>query len=226
MSLADYDRLAHSLECWFCVKCLCDTLPFYSADLHDFPFQNPHFSISSKFETWMYKPFLVNNMLSEASDVILSDNACCAYYTATEFDDYVKNNNLSNNLSCFHLNYCSLLANQNNVEALLSSLSVHFTFITFSETWLNESNAALFAHFCPGYTLYQMSRANSQGGGVAAFIDNNYEVSAINTTARQSFEHLQLRVTSNNTDIILCVIYRPPNTSLNTFINDFTFYVD
>ena len=41
------------------------------------------------------------------------------------------------------------------------------------------------------------------------------------------FEHLELLIkTANNINILLSVIYRPPNRSLTNFINNFSQYLD
>ena len=82
----------------------------------------------------------------------------------------------------------------------------------------------MFCNAFPGYKLYHVSRDNRTGGGVAAYIKNCYNVTLLSDLDKyDTFEHVTFKINSisKNTDVIISVIYRPPNTSLASFNTDF-----
>ena len=126
----------------------------------------------------------------------------------------------------FHLNCRSLLANFDNINVLLTSLTLEFDIITFSETWLTDKTTKFLANALPDYKLYTVCR-NTAGGSVAAYVNKDFTVSELHVTSTTSFEHLDLLLNIPScSNIILSVIYRALNTSLTDSNRDFITYID
>ena len=79
-------------------------------------------------------------------------------------------------------------------------------------------------HFLVILCFFQ-TRSGSEHVGVAAFIKSNFKVIVLDTTHTNTFEHFDLHITKPY-DIILSVIYRPPDSSHSEFIDNFTAYID
>ena len=188
MSIDDYNKLSNSPESWYCITCLSDALPYYNAGINDFNEITKHVPIKDKFCNWKFKPFLLNDTLFDVNDVNLSKIDLCKYHTVEELHTVVNDNDLSSNVSCFHLNCRGFSAKQNDVQSLIQSLKFDCSFITLSETWLTESNAALFSNTFPNYSFFHNSRINSRGGGIAAFINNKFHVTSVDVKSYTSFE--------------------------------------
>jgi hypothetical protein len=184
--------------------------------------QNLSSSIFCNPENWRFNPFQNNLNLSEQLDLCLTDNESCKYIFPHDLNTLVKEQNLMLNLSCFHLNCQRLSPKTTILQAFFNSLSFNFDIISFTETWLSPDNANLFANIFPGYSFFHTSRTVREGGGVAAFIHNTLNAYSLDIPQYNTFEHLTLHITSSNTvDIILVVLYRPPNTPVNQFLLDF-----
>ena len=150
----------------------------------------------------------------------------CNYHTTDELNKTV-NKNPTGSISCFHLNCRSFSAKQCELQSLFCTLNFSCSFITLSESWLNDTNADFFSNSFKDYTFYHNSPTNSRGSGVVAFIHNSFLVKTVDIKSHDTFEHLQLCVADqNNLDILLCVIYRHPNTRLQDFIDDFALYLN
>ena len=96
--------------------------------------------------------------------------------------------------------------------------------ITFAETWLTDVSSGFCANSLPGYTLYFDNRKTNSYAGDAVFIKIEFVISSISTAEVKSFGQLEIHIV-NPYDIILSVIYRPPNNSSVSFQEDFTTYI-
>ena len=101
------------------------------------------------FKNRRFNPFNWSNATNNDEEAIN-----CNYYVADKFYNAVVSNDLSNNISYFHLNCRSLLANFDNINVLLTSLTLKFDIITFSETWLTDETTKFLAYALPGCKLY------------------------------------------------------------------------
>ena len=92
-----------------------------------------------------------------------------------------------------------------------------FPLLVFTETWLNEKSPADLIKI-EGYKLLRADRKYGRGGGVAFYIADTltYKIRYDLTLSTSNAEILsiEVNVTSGNS-VILCVIYRPPNTKFN-----------
>ena len=76
------------------------------------------------------------------------------------------------------------------------------------------------------YKFVHVSRQASQFDGTAAYINESFTVSILNIFQYQSFEHLSLKIYTGATNLIVSVIYRPPDFSLTAFLSHFPAYID
>ena len=123
--------------------------------------------------------------------------------------------------SMCHINIRSTPANLGSLEVYLQCLNFDFSIIGISETWLSDNNCDLF--YLNGYNLVEKHRSCKKGGGVGLFI--NKEIPYVYRCDRVSpepiFESLYIEIDKHvfqqQNNIILGVIYRPPNTDINSF---------
>ena len=108
------------------------------------------------------------------------------------------------NLSLCHVNIRILKQNFAGLERYLGLLNMKFTIIGVTETWLDEYDCDLYG--LNVYNLVEKHRDSRRGGGVGIFIRNGACYSERN--------------------IIVCVIYRPPNTDTLVFIELFNDILD
>ena len=78
----------------------------------------------------------------------------------------------------------------------------------------------------PGYTIYRVDRQDQVGGGVCAYVLQSYKTEIlcdISNICPSGFHQLWLKIQVKNLkSIIVCTVYRPPNTPLACFDNDLT----
>ena len=112
--------------------------------------------------------------------------------------------------SAIHLNSRSLKQHFDEMCNLLDSISCKFDFIACSETWFSsETDSTCFQ--IPGYTLVNDNRTFSTGGGVAFYVSLGYSFAIRNDLKIDSIENLWIETN----DMIVDVIYKPPNFSIS-----------
>ena len=76
----------------------------------------------------------------------------------------------------------------------------------------------------PNYTFIHVDRDNKKGGGVGFYIHNSISfkkrTDLMSITSR--FESLFIELTRPGRNIVVGAIYRPPDGSISTFIDEFT----
>ena len=85
-----------------------------------------------------------------------------------------------------HVNVKSLPKQYDELDLYLNSLDMEFSFLAFTETWLNEANNDLYAW--PGYNCINKYRKGRKGGGVPLAIQNQ-----ITYKARNYLEHFDVK---------------------------------
>lgn len=92
--------------------------------------------------------------------------------------------------------------------------------LTQSETWLNSSITDLELEI-PGYDLYRVDRNTKPGGGVGVYARQTYKVKVLEEISNISDNGIhQLRINlqvRNLKSIVICTMYRPPDTLLSSF---------
>lgn len=237
---------------WFCPCCLESTLPFvHMRDDDDFISsitnlcnKSVPFSLE-ELERRIFNPFEYNELshntpLSSLDPDYqyfntMSDNAVsypCEYYTEDNFNTMCTRTkfNGSSGLSLLHLNIRSCQKNFSDFEVYLDSLNVTFPFIGLSETWINDNNLSYVNH--DGYTVLSNHRKERVGGGVALLFkqDIPYIARPDLEISSRIIESLFIEVDKNifktNKNLLIGVIYRPPDTNLNDFNDIFLDLLD
>ena len=149
--------------------------------------------------------------------LIFYESFNCEYYIEDTFNDLVSESSVEKHLSLLHLNTRSLNHNFDKVTNLLSTLKLGFSIIGISETWLKDST-----HLCdiPGYNYIHEHRKGRTGGGVGLYLDKELEFKCrpdlciSNDSAESLFVEI---IRKNEKNIIVGVIYRPPEQNVNDF---------
>ena len=88
--------------------------------------------------------------------------------------------------SFFHMNIKSLHKHYDDLCKLLESLSLKFSFVAITETWLSGHTNELYG--IPNYTMESRYRKCKKGGGVALYVNDS-----IPYTAREDLEFFIMR---------------------------------
>ena len=149
----------------------------------------------------------------------------CNYYFEDSLMEILQkrapNHSIGNEFSLCHMNIRSLKANLSSFEICLENTGLRFSIIGVSETWLNDVTGNLYN--IPGYNLIETHRSGRTGGGVGIYVrhdisfekGNDLALKAFDQTAYESvFIELDKNTFEKNKNIIIGVIYRPPDTDL------------
>ena len=149
-------------------------------------------------------------MLDQSIDDHIPSN--CKYYDIDNFNNVVKDTGFS----LFHLNSRSLIHNIDTISDYLSTLNNNFSVLGFSETWFGPHNKIT---GMSNYNLFEQHRENRRGGGVCLFVHNKFpavirhDLSIFNADIESIFVELNFE----SITILVSVIYRPPQSSVNSF---------
>ena len=119
------------------------------------------------------------------------------------------------------MNIRSLSNKFDKLTNFLGQLRVKFPIIGISETWLDDCY-----HFSDiaGYNFLHKPRVNRIGGGVGFYTGEhlNYkERNDLSFPEDKSAESLFVEINRiKEKNIIVCIIYRPPDSKLNEFLSD------
>jgi len=150
-------------------------------------------------------------------------NLSCKYYQEDQLSEI---NKYSNKLSLLHHNIRSVSKNLDQLLSYVCNVGVPFTIIGLSETWLTENNKDLYG--ITNYVSLHECRQDKRGGGVSLFIHNSVDfknrpdLNQFNDCIESLFIEVDGRSVGKDRNVIVGVIYRPPNTDLNVFNNSLT----
>lgn len=118
-----------------------------------------------------------------------------------------------------HLNARSIFTGFNEFSYIVQSSD--FDVVMVTETWLSASDDSGLI-FIPGYTIFRRDRL-LRGGGVAAYVKSHLggEEVLLDFIDYSTLECLFLKVKLFSRTVILAVFYRPPNTNINSYIQDY-----
>ena len=148
----------------------------------------------------------------------------CNYFDCDEYMSLYKTSSIDK-FCVMHIN--CLAANFSAVSDLIvDDLKCSLDVIVITETWLQDYCAMLYN--IPGYKMYHHQRDNARGGGVCIYGMDFHNVQPIDLkfNVTTSFEHFQLTLCLNTFSITLAAVYRPPNSSLHVFLNEFINYFE
>ena len=146
----------------------------------------------------------------------------CDYYLEDSFNNKVSDLNLSTGcLSMVHMNIRSIVKNLNEFDLYLNNLNHEFPIIALSETWLKDHNCDRYG--IDGYNAEHNCRPNRGGGGVSFYIKETIEYTVRDDFCFQNniLETLFIEIDKDQfakkQNIIIGVIYRPPDTDIKEF---------
>jgi len=140
----------------------------------------------------------------------------------------MKNVKHLNDLSILHTNIRSINKNFLSLASYLQTLEHSFDVIGLSETWLSEIAADSFK--VQGYNSESIFRSNKTGGGVSFLIKDTIQYNVRHDLVRNNevLESLFIELpncyynTNTQSSVIIAVLYRPPNSNMQNFIDQFT----
>ena len=223
---------------WYCFKCLSESLPFiHITDTDEF-----HEIISDLYDKRMnvlhlndtiFDPFDFNDDnldsaynefdpdLNFFNDINIA-SLSCDYFREDSFVDRCNQLPITKDtFSIIHSNIRSAKKNIDNFDNYISNLKCSFSIIALTETWLCDDNIDLYS--IKGYKSVNSTRLGKRGGGVSLHIRDDIlftsrdDLSVNNDIIESSFIEISKSELCNEHDIILGVIYRPPNTNVNAF---------
>ena len=231
---------------WLCTMCIEDNLPFmnivddeeYLCAIHENVYQLG----DARIEELNNNSFLLNE-LTEIDDIDLNDpliendpdihyyHTDCAlskpskYCNVRLFSDIYETqpNQFCTNLSLFHLNIRSIPQNLSKLTAYLSLLPIEFSIIGISESWLSECTRDCYQIL--GYNSEHLCRQSKRGGGVSIFIKDSIkykrrnDLDIINESIEAIFIEIPKDEFNTRKNLIIAVIYRPPNSNLQNFMD-------
>ena len=156
-------------------------------------------------------------------DISYEDAHNSKYYTPLEFNNTFSHN--PDNISLLHINSRSLNRNVEYFENLLHSLNnFGFSVIGISETWLHENSPNMFN--LPNYKFIREDRKGRRGGGVALYIAQNLNFKIRSDIKLAQAESLFIEIDNSILkNVIIGLIYRPPDSNLDVFYDELDFYL-
>ena len=149
---------------------------------------------------------------------VLEDS--CTYVDLTESESCPVN---PNSLNLLQLNLIGVLGKQERIKLLLKELrkdcNIHVVFLV--ETWLTNKNSKQFE--IPGYNFVGSHRKCKQGEGMGILMAQHLEFrerSDLKISA-PNFETVVVEIKTNNESIMLCSLYRPPNSNAKEFLKNY-----
>ena len=92
-----------------------------------------------------------------------------------------------------------------------------------TETWIKEGDNTMAIQLCPdGYSTVSIPREGRIGGGIAIMHKSDITLRSKTIYNYQTMECADFLLDFQNVLVNLCVIYRPPNTSIVAFCEDLT----
>ena len=149
------------------------------------------------------------------------------YYTENQFNARTLDKTLDPNaFSVFHLNIRSVPKHIQDLNNYLSNINVKFTILGLSETWVSNSSSGIYN--MEGYDQIENYRTNRTGGGVSLYIKKNVkylrrsDLDIFDNHLESLFVEIDKQSVNCRRNVIVGVLYRPPNTDPDAFIQSLT----
>ena len=109
------------------------------------------------------------------------------------------------------------LINENRYDVLM-----------LTETWLSECDRAKINEMTPAtHAFFHCPRENRRGGGVGIMLSTSFSKVKVHQVERfDTFEHIQVSCEMGNGRYTFIIIYRPPDTNINNFIDELRSYLE
>ena len=141
--------------------------------------------------------------------------AACNFHKVEDIQNVLPHSR--NNLNIFHLNVRSIINKRDNLLSLIKESNVQWHAIAISETWLNKSIENMYE--LPNFCSFFSSRENRIGGGAGLYINSQLNPTRIHTPQFTTADVVCVELDLvNQPNVLLCQIYKPPNTDKHYFI--------
>ena len=242
----------HNVSMWYCPKCVQTTLPFNHYDDDDEFYSaviEGMLDCSFRFQEINNKvliPFEINDTQHEMpmneidpdiqfySNSQYTSNTKCNYYFEDSFKDCLRKNNIVSEsklpLSLFHMNIRSLPKHFDELEIYLNSLNHEFSFIGITESWLHKDNSELYG--LSKYTSIDLYRNGIKGGGVSLYLRDSImfkrrqDLEIFDSDLETIFIEIDKVNFDTKSNIIIGVVYRVPDSSVELFNNHISSIVE
>ena len=208
-------------------------MPFETLDDHEFAKINQEFGSRltqndmDRISQMKFNPISCNDKIALCKNKASLDTSFelneinCNYYLPDEFREKIAETYNKNHFSLIHLNIRSIANKFDSFKELLDSLDIKFKIIGLTETWLKECNDDNFELL--NYDYIGSNRTNKKGGGVGLYVAKQLQhkirkdlKTEIEDTIETIFTEISMHTGKN---IVIGVIYRPPNAKMDTFQN-------
>ena len=126
---------------------------------------------------------------------------------------------------CATVNCCSVVNKTSDFKVELIDHKLDICALT--ETWIREGDVTTAVQLCPeGYSAVSIPREGRTGGGIAVVYRSDITLKSKSVYSYQSMECADFLLSSQNMSVNLCVIYRPPDTSIAAFCDDLSDYCE
>ena len=235
---------------WHCIKCISPILPFnHFKNYYDFlnAISDDWFDVTNisfcDLQNKLLNPFDLNNnshsfpMYNNDPDLQYFNNVYsavqnnCDYFVEDTFINKCAQLSTMNKMfSLLHINIRSISKHLHELDQYLHVLNHNFSVIGISEIWCQDYNV----NSCdlPGYKAEHIYRHTKVGGGVALYIKDNIayhtrlDITKLNDYIECQFIEIHKDSNSYGKDIIVGIIYRPPNNDINKCIDEMSNILD
>lgn len=139
-----------------------------------------------------------------------------------EWDTYIKKSMaeggyINIKLSLLHVNIRSICKHFDQLTVLLSGRLHLLDILILTEVNADEASCASFS--LPGFHSYNICREGRRGGGIILYINDKWLSERIHVEL-QNAEICVATVHNADSSYIVCAVYRPPSSNINTFCEE------
>ena len=128
--------------------------------------------------------------------------------------------------SCLNVRSASSITNSLDKPCLLQEFISDYSIDLFAltETWFQPNTPANILNSItpPNYSIIHAPRKHGKGGGIAVVHRNHLKITTLSLPTFSSFESLYLTLSVSSFTCKLLFIYRPPHTSVASFLDEFS----
>ena len=141
-------------------------------------------------------------------------------FTPDEFCAQVESLNLKSHDSYLHINSRSLSKNYDAIHSLLDCVNVQFSAIGLTEIWIKDVSPCFIFN---NYKFLMNARHNKRGGGVGVLLRDDLKYTQRKDLDHDNlqFESIFIEIQKPKKNILLGVVYRPPDQSVRLFLEQF-----
>ncbi len=155
------------------------------------------------------------------------------FKSSTYQSQFILPNNITsasdNQFDILYLNCRSIRHKFDHFQLLLNNINRSLDVVVLTESWLDGKNDTTYS--IPTYNMYSKPRLNvddNLGGAICVYVKQKFTCSSLTLPNMniKSFEHHEIFISLNCCTFCIVSIYRPPNLSLLTFLQEFQVYIE